>query len=120
NRIEFVNEFVFGNYIAKDILRTSAGEEWLANDERFVEPAVASYAARTEEERLSLWSGLSSMMEFLSASDKLKFELVMLNTIVSENYSSSSFMSLSIEGVNLFDGSQVEEISFSNCTFKNV
>ncbi|MEZ8409701.1 NACHT domain-containing NTPase [Vibrio splendidus] len=117
-RIEFVNEFVFGNFIAESILRCE--DEWMASDERFVEPAVLSYLPRQKAERTKLWCSLVSMSEFLSASDRFKYELSMLNEISSGNYDQCSMMSLNIQQYKLFEKSTVTEISFSDCVFTDI
>jgi hypothetical protein len=117
-RIEFVNEFVFGNFIAESILRCE--DEWMASDERFVEPAVLSYLPRHKAERMKLWYSLVPMSEFLSASDRFKYELSMLNEISSGNYDQCSMMSLNIQQYKLFEKNTVTEISFSDCVFTDI
>ncbi|MCG6410422.1 NACHT domain-containing protein [Vibrio fluvialis] len=117
-RIEFVNEFVFGNFIAESVLRCD--DEWMASDERFVEPAVLSYLPRHQSEREKLWCSLAPMNEFLSASDRFKYELSMLNEIGSGNYDQSSIMSLNIQQYKLFENNTVTEISFSDCLFTDI
>ncbi|CAK2693836.1 NACHT domain-containing protein [Vibrio crassostreae] len=117
-RIEFVNEFVFGNYIAESVLNCE--DEWMASDERFVEPAVLSYAPRQKKDRAKLWGALEPMNEFLTASDRFKYELNMLGEICSEDYDQCSIMSLNIQQYKLFKTSKVNEISFSDCVFSDI
>ncbi|PMN92670.1 NACHT domain-containing protein [Enterovibrio norvegicus] len=117
-RIEFVNEFVFGNFIAESVLKCE--DEWMASDERFVEPAILSYLPRHQNEREKLWHSLSAMNEFLSASDRFKYELNMLNEIASGNYDQCSIMSLNIQNYKLFEKTSVTEVSFSDCVFSNI
>ncbi|NOH22541.1 NACHT domain-containing protein [Vibrio europaeus] len=117
-RIEFVNEFVFGNYIAESILKCD--DDWMASDERFVEPAVLSYVPRHTDERQKLWCLLKPMSEFLSASDRFKYELNMLDEIKDGNYDQCSLMSLNIQQYKLFNHCTVKEVSFSDCVFTDV
>ncbi|WP_217526097.1 NACHT domain-containing protein [Vibrio cholerae] len=117
-RIEFVNEFVFGNFIAESILKCE--DEWMASDERFVEPAVLSYLPRHRSEREKLWNCLAPMNQFLSASDKFKYELSMLDEIGSATYDQSSIMSVNIQQHKLFESVSVKEISFSDCAFNDI
>lgn len=117
-RIEFVNEFVFGNFIAESVLRCE--DDWMASNERFVEPAVLSYIPRHESERAKLWHSLALMNEFLSASDRFKYELNMLNEIDSGNYDQCSIMSINIQQYKLFEKSTVTEIAFSDCVFTDI
>ncbi|MFP6790877.1 MAG: hypothetical protein VB954_12930 [Thalassolituus sp.] len=115
--IEFVNEFIFGNYIAEHIL--SCDDEWMASDERFIEPAVNSYEVRTDYEKGRLWESLSSMSEFLTHSDRFKFELKMLNGRIKSNFSFSSINSVNVVGAILFDEVTISDICFNNCVFYN-
>ena len=118
NRIEFINEFVFGNYIAENILNHQG--DWISHDERFVEPAIASYACRTNTEKLRLWDKLHLMRSFLSASDKMKFETLMLNEVGFSNYSNSSINSLIIENLQLTFQRKINESVFIECSFSKV
>lgn len=117
-RIEFINEFVFGNYIAEAILKFEG--EWIASDERFVEPAISSYRPRTLYERKSLWNKLEFMKVFLSDSDRMSYEIKMLGTIYDEDYSGTSINSLDVSNTSFFENKSVNGISFSNCSFSNV
>ncbi len=117
-RIEFVNEFVFGNFIAESILKCQ--DEWMASDERFVEPAVLSYLPRNLREREKLWDSLAPMNEFLSASDRFNYELSMLGEISSATYDQCSIMSLNVQQYRLFESVSVQAISFSDCAFTDI
>ncbi|CAH6977637.1 NACHT domain-containing protein [Vibrio chagasii] len=117
-RIEFINEFVFGNYIAESVLEYDG--EWLASDERFVEPAISSYRARTQNERAALWNKLEPMSEFLSESDRMSYEIKMLGEILYDTYNETSVNSIDINNVSFFEKTCVQDISFSNCSFSSV
>lgn len=117
-RIEFINEFVFGNYIAEGILGFNG--DWLASDERFVEPAISSYVPRHKEIKEELWAALEPMLEFIGDSDRLKYELSMLGKVSSSSYNQTSIMSLNLIDVSLFKECCVKEITFSDCIFSGV
>lgn len=117
-RIEFINEFVFGNYIAESIL--SFDGEWLASDERFVEPAISSYRPRTSIERSELWDKLEPMSMFLSESDRMSYEIKMLGNVRSESFTETSVNSIDISSIEFFEDVCVSNISFSNCNFHDV
>jgi hypothetical protein len=72
NKISFVNEFAFGNYIAKNII---ADETWLDDDARFIEPAVLSYVPRNKEARLNLWRRLQTVVDYMPISSKVDMAL---------------------------------------------
>ncbi|MBU0654641.1 MAG: hypothetical protein KJ914_05840 [Gammaproteobacteria bacterium] len=120
NNIEFVNEFVFGNYIANNAIKI--GSSWMASDERFVEPAVLSYSPRDRESRLLLWDSLSSMTEFLDSSLKMKNQSILTGAIDGYGYDNSDISSISVRGISLFEmggitNSVVKDCSFTECKF---
>lgn len=117
-RIEFINEFVFGNYIGSDILRSPV--EWISSDERFVDPAIISYIPRSTEEKQNLWLKLSPMADFLSTSARLKYEIDMLGELRENKYNQSSILSINLSDCEIFNHFPVSEITFTDCTFTNV
>jgi len=115
NNIQFVNEFVFGNYIANSIL--SYDGEWMASDERFIEPAVLSYVPRDEKNRLNLWDKLTPMTEFLDSSTRMKFEGLLTGTIKDVAYNGSEITSISLLQQKIFNDGSIENCVIKNCTF---
>ncbi|HFO8013478.1 TPA: hypothetical protein ACHKK1_005520, partial [Escherichia coli] len=105
NKIEFVNEFVFGNYIANSIIANDS-DDWLANDERFVEPAVQAYLPRDSHDRELLWTRLSGMREFLSSSDHMKYEYLLTQEIDASIYSETTITGLSFDNALFFQHSE--------------
>jgi len=100
NNIEFINEFVFGNYIADTIL--TYDDDWLASDERFVEPAVLSYISRDDASKNILWKKLHLMSDFLDSSSRMRFEYLLTGCIKDTAYSNSEINSITIKGIALF------------------
>ena len=117
NSIKFINEFVFGNYIASNILLTQ--KEWIASDERFVEPAVNSYRARDSDSKNNLWNKIQPMSEFLDKSTRMKFESLLKYSINDQIYDHSDILSLSLDSINLFEMGEINHGVFTNCTFQN-
>lgn len=114
NKIGFVNEFVFGHFIANSMLNT---EEWLNDDIRFLEPAVLSYQPRSIEARLRLWQKIQSSVEFLPISDRLDFILRLRGEIDFE-LSNDEALGLEFHGIKL--GTHlVSNFQFNECTFRN-
>lgn len=116
-KLEFINEFILGNYIAEGILKSNG--DWMANNERFVEPAVISYLPRTSLCKAELWDSLRSMIDFLDISIQMKFEFYLLNKIKWERYNETSISSIELSNINIFNQSNLKEITFSNCIFYN-
>jgi hypothetical protein len=117
SHIEFVNEFVFGNYIAENIISSKDG--WISSDERFVEPAVLSYAPRSKAEREDLWLGLSEMKEFLDPSSRMKFECVLTGSIVEPGYDGIEISSVNFRSVSFFGQGAIENSVFNDCIFND-
>jgi len=120
NNIEFVNEFVFGNYIANNAIEVGSG--WMASDERFVEPAILSYSPRDHESRELLWDALSSMREFLDPSSKMKDQSILTGIIDGSGYDNSDISSISIRDICLFQrfgitNSVIKDCVFTECKF---
>ncbi|HFO5335096.1 TPA: hypothetical protein ACHJ9Y_005691, partial [Escherichia coli] len=112
NKIEFVNEFVFGNYIANSIIANDS-DDWLANDERFVEPAVQAYLPRDSHDRELLWTRLSGMREFLSSSDHMKYEYLLTQEIDASIYSETTITGLSFDNALFFQHSEIKNSVFN-------
>lgn len=118
SKLEFINEFVLGNYISESILK--ANGEWMANNERFVEPAVISYLPRTNKCKENLWNALKSMIDFLEISVQMKFEFFLLNKISWDRYDNTSISSIDLNNIEAFDNAKINEITFFNCMFSNI
>lgn len=117
NKIEFINEFVFGNYIATNVIEYQG--DWVASDERFVEPAVLAYVPRDNDSRLLLWRKLGLMKDFLDSSSRMKFESLLTNKVDDEVYNLSEITSLNIKNVSIFPSSSIIGSIFNECTFYN-
>lgn len=115
NKIEFINEFVFGNFIASNIIGSQS--DWIASDERFVEPAVLSYAPRDIDTRNLLWSKLGLMKEFIDPSSHMKFEGILTDNINESVYDSSEITSLNVKGIPIFTSGKINHSIFNDCVF---
>lgn len=113
-KIGFINEFVFGHFIAQNILKSS---DWLSDDLRFIEPAVISYQPRPPETRLGLWDKLTSSLEFLPISDKIDIAARLHNAIdfPLENNEASG---LDIDSITIGQ-EKISNFQFNECTFRN-
>ncbi len=118
NNIEFVNEFVFGNYICENIIHVD--DEWMASDERFVEPAVFSYVPRDESSKEFLWEKLSFMKEFLDSSSRMRCESLLLGNVSESTYDQCEITSLIFKDVSFFEKGSIADSVFNECTFKGV
>lgn len=116
NKIEFVNEFVFGNFIAHGIMNQS-DEDWLAADERFVDPAVQSYLPRNNEDREALWVKLKGMREFLSPTEHMRYEYLLLQQVDLDVYSDTTITGLGFDGALFFSKNKIEKSVFNECVF---
>lgn len=118
NKIGFINEFVFGHFIAKIILGT---KEWLNDDLRFIEPAVTSFQPRAEESRRSLWECLKASIEFLPVSDQVDVALRLIGEIpfdLSNDEIHGLEFSHTIIGSQEISNFQFNECIFRDCQFE--
>jgi len=115
--IGFINEFVLGNFCAENII--ADGEECTVDDIRFISPAVISYIPRCAEEKQELWRSLSLALNFIDASEKLKYMLALNNTVVDE-IKDVTIENLIIKDVVFGEKYFIKEVVFIDCTFTNV
>lgn len=113
-KIGFVNEFALGNYVADNILRD---DEWLCDDLRFIEPAVKSYAPRTEPARAALFAGLQATVPFLDARAHIELTAELVGRLPS-NLVDGSVDDLELDRITVGE-LPIGSFQFSNVTFKD-
>ena len=114
NKIGFINEFVFGNFIADNILAT---REWLSDDLRFIEPAVLSYSPRTVDSKERLLAGLATSLPFLDTSSRISVTTSLSREIPFPLVESEA-ESIAITGVKVGSHS-VQDFQFNDCQFSD-
>lgn len=112
-KIGFVNDFVLGHFVAKQIL---IEEEWLG-DEIFIESAITSYMPRTKIKKDSLWLGLTPVMGALHEQDAIKMEYK-LNREIHRAFSGATFKGISFEGAIFSSPDKIMNCVFSECIFR--
>lgn len=113
NKIGFVNEFALGNFVAANIIATS---DWMNDDLRFIEPAVKSYAPRTQESKEILFNSLSSSLPYLDITSQIEVFAELKNQFP-ENISDGEAEGLSLEQI-LISNTKIENFQFNECIFK--
>jgi hypothetical protein len=120
NKIAFINEFVFGHFIAQSIL---SNPEWLNDDIRFIEPAVIAYQPRYAEAKEALWLNLKNSIEFLAISDRIDTS-VRLRRIIDFPLQNEEAQNIEIDSVtigeNIISNFQFNECVFRNCIFNPI
>lgn len=114
NKIGFINEFVLGHFVARNILKN---KEWLSDDLRFIEPAVISYQPRTQLHKTQLLSALEQSLEFLNYSAKIDVN-VRLSRHINYPLINGECESVYFNGV-LIGEKEIENFQFNECTFLN-
>lgn len=113
DKIGFVNEFVFGHFIAQVVTRDP---EWMSDDLRFIEPAVVSYQPRSSLAKDKLWTSLKESLEFLSVSDRLDISTRLKNQIEFELRNDEAH---GLEFHEIVIGQlEIESFQFNECIFK--
>lgn len=113
NKIGFVNEFSFGNFVAANIISI---DDWMGDELRFIEPAVRSYSPRTKQTRDRLFNNLSSSLPFLDITSQIEISTELQNRLP-QNVNDGAAEGLSIEGIFVGD-SVIRDFQFNECIFK--
>lgn len=114
NKIGFVNEFVFGNYIGQVILDS---KDFLSDDLRFIEPTAVSYQPRSPAIKGKLWAKLKHSLEFITPTDQIdvssrlhgKIDIALID---------SEAQNLTIDSLWIGEA-PIENFIFNECTFTN-
>lgn len=114
NKIGFVNDFVLGNYVARNI---TTSKDWLNDDWNFLEVAIQSFRPRSEKTRLALWEKVSYTLDFLNLTDKITAALALRRSI-DFDILNGEVNSLTFDNV-VIGNNKVQTIQFNDCTFKN-
>ena len=114
NKIGFINEFAFGNYIGQVILET---DDFLNDDLRFIEPTAVSYQPRSKTVKEELWGKLKSSLEFLSTTDQIDISSRIHGRIDSPLVNNEA-QNLSLDGLYVGESS-IDTFVFNECTFTN-
>ena len=114
NKIGFINEFVLGYFVAKNILKDP---EWLNDDIRFLEPAVISYRPRTKIERQELLERIRQSLDFTRVSYKTDFTARLIG-IVDFPLQADEAEGLDFDSVK-FGSEIIEDFQFNDCIFRS-
>lgn len=115
--LQFVNEFALGYFLAGCAVKS---EEWIVYDERFVEPPVLSYVSMPDRKRVQLWEALQTMLEFVTKSDRARYEFMLCRRFSPENFSNEEIRKVSFEGIPLITDESLSKVVFTECIFKEV
>lgn len=114
-KIEFINEFVFGHYVARDINKTSG---WINDDWRYIGPAIFSYRTRSFETRKKLWDLLGDSLEFVSLTNRVSASLSLLRSLDFE-VADGEVNGLTFQELSLGRNHKVRNVQFNGCQFTN-
>lgn len=113
DKIGFVNEFVFGHFVAQVITKE---REWMSDDLRFIEPAVISYQPRSTQAKEKLWTSLRSSLEFIPISDRIDVSARLKGEISFELADEEAH---GLEFTEMLIGERViSNFQFNECVFK--
>jgi hypothetical protein len=114
NKIGFINEFAFGNYIGKVILES---KDFLNDDLRFIEPTAISYQPRSLATKQSLWVKLKPSLDFLTSTDQIDIS-ARIHGRIDFPLISSEAQHLTLDSLDLGED-KIENFIFNECTFTN-
>ncbi len=115
--IGFVNDFIFGLFIAMNAIDDDTGE-WLTN-EYFVDIAVTAYMAQRKIKKEALWEKLNFMFEILPPEFQFRID-VLLKGGLFHKYQDTSFNQLRAKNIHLPGKFEMKNITFIDCQFTDV
>lgn len=113
-KIGFVNEFALGNYVAQNIIFT---KDWLDDDPRFIDPAVRSYAPRTQESKDQLFKGLESSLPYLDLTSQIEISCQLKKKIPAD-IKEGEAEKITFDQVCI-GSPKINNFQFNDCTFRN-
>lgn len=113
NKIGFINEFVLGYFVSRNIFRQP---EWLNDDLRFLEPAVAAYRPRTFDDKAALLERIRASLEFTSVSYRIDFTAKLIG-VVDFPLATDEAEGLDLDRVQ-FDRKGIRDFQFNDCIFR--
>jgi len=114
NKIGFVNEFAFGNYVGEVVLAT---KEFLNDDLRFLEPVAVSFQPRSFEVKESIWDKLRDSLDFLAYTDQIDIA-VRLHGCIDFPLRGGEAQGLHLERIQVGEA-ELDQFVFNECTFSN-
>ncbi|GAA4503809.1 hypothetical protein [Pseudaeromonas paramecii] len=114
-KIEFINEFVFGHYVTRDIYNRDG---WICDDWRYIGPAISSFRTRLKEKRKELWIKLKDSLDYISCTNKVSASIELLQEvsfeILNNEINSLTFHNIEI-GTKPIRNSHFNDCQFNNC-----
>lgn len=114
DKIGFVNDFAFGNYVAANIITSS---DWLSDDMRFIDPAVRSTAPRGAASREALFTRLTDSLPYLDTRAQIEVTAELVGRLPAELLNGAA------EGIELTSiavgNSPISDFQFNECTFRH-
>ncbi|MDS7945626.1 hypothetical protein RMA95_17100 [Acinetobacter sp. V110_1] len=112
--ITFVNEFILGYFISKNILKDS---EWCA-EKYFIEPAVLASISLDKADKEKLWNNLKLALEIINDDSVKVISDIALNDKITINLNNSYVQDILFEGIDIGDMT-ILLFGFSECIFKD-
>ncbi|MEB6478264.1 NACHT domain-containing protein [Acinetobacter vivianii] len=112
--ITFVNEFILGYFISKNILKDS---EWCA-EKYFIEPAVLASISLDDADKKNLWSNLQLALEIINDDSVKLISDIALNDKITINLNNSYVQDILFEGIDI-GNMTISLFGFSECIFKD-
>jgi uncharacterized protein YjbI with pentapeptide repeats len=117
NKIGFINEFVFGTFIAEALIRGILDEnnEGLL-DPKYISMATSAFAVERVEKREKLYNAMKEIVSLLDTKKQLTIETTLLRK-VARNYSEEYFERFVFQDTD-FTSNEFVNCAFSLCVFK--
>lgn len=112
--ITFVNEFILGYFVAKNVLKDP---EW-CGEKYFIEPAVLASISLDKSEKVKLWKNLQLALEIINNDSITLISNIALNDMITISLNNSFVHGVTFEGIDI-GNELISFFGFSECIFKD-
>lgn len=117
NKIGFINEFVFGTFIAEALIQKILNEDSDGLlDPQYISMATSAFAVEQIEKREKLYDTIKEIISLLDAKERLNIETTLLRKIA-HNYNDEYFERFAFQDID-FCSNKFNNCTFSLCLFK--
>jgi len=129
NKIGFINDFIFGYFIATSVIRNKTSINDMLN-EKYILDSTDAFSSMSEKKRVSFYDKIKQLVEVLSPIQKLEIQRNLLRRL-NDNLENITFQNFVFNNMKIavfevknciftsctFDQSEIDSNIFSDCMF---
>ena len=114
NKIGFINDFIFGYFIAKSLMTKKIKDTDMIN-EKYILDSVDAYSIMPESKRTEYYSKISQLIEILSSVQKMEIQRKLLRR-TNDDFENVTFHNFVFSDMNI-EKYRIKNCIFTSCTF---